>query len=315
MKEKIKKLIFEVTRNSRITTKELGKKIGSSQQSASYLKNVLKSDGLIGQSNAIIDSVKLGFINVLVGFDYLKTEASLKKEVIKELRENENIVGIEEGKEGVDILVEYSAKNLSAFNKVHSEIVYKFYQRLKNIFVYPIIVNHEYFKNYLVKKFDDSDIILYGDRILRELSEIEFKVLNRLISKPDESMINIAEDLKIPVKKAIRVKKLLESRNIIKGYSILLDNSNLEINRQTIFLRFSSERIREIGEFMDYAKNNRNIVQFIKLIGEFQVAIVVESLKTIEIIKEIRSEFSIDNYKIMKSEKIHKKKYIPNLEE
>jgi len=314
MKEKIKKLIFEVTRNSRITTKELGKKIGSSQQSASYLKNVLKNEGLIGQNNTIIDSVKLGFINVLVGFDYLKTEASLKKEVIKELMENENIVGIEEGKEGVDILVEYSAKNLSAFNKVHSEIVYKFYQRLKNIFVYPIIVNHEYFKNYLVRKFDDLDIILYGDRILRELSEIELKVLNRLINKSDESMVNIAEDLKIPVKKAIRVKKSLESKNIIKGYSVLLDNSKLEINRQTIFLRFSSERIREIGEFMDYSKNNRNIVQFIKLIGEFQVAIIVESLKPIESIKEIRAEFSIDNYKIMKSERIHKKKYIPNLE-
>jgi len=314
MKEKIKKLIFEVTRNSRITTKELGKKIGSSQQSASYLKNVLKNEGLIGQNNTIIDSVKLGFINVLVGFDYLKTEASLKKEVIKELMENENIVGIEEGKEGVDILVEYSAKNLSAFNKVHSEIVYKFYQRLKNIFVYPIIVNHEYFKSYLVRKFDDLDIILYGDRILRELSEIELKVLNRLINKSDESMVNIAEDLKIPVKKAIRVKKSLESKNIIKGYSVLLDNSKLEINRQTIFLRFSSERIREIGEFMDYSKNNRNIVQFIKLIGEFQVAIIVESLKPIESIKEIRAEFSIDNYKIMKSERIHKKKYIPNLE-
>jgi len=140
-------------------------------------------------------------------------------------------------------------------------------------------------------------------------------VLNKLIDNPDETIVNISEDLKIPVKRAIRVKKLLENRNIIKGYSVILDNSSLEINRQTIFLRFSSERIREIGKFMDYARNNRSIVQFVKLIGEFQVAIVAEGLKSIEIIKDIRSEFSIDHYLIMKSEKIHKKKYIPNLEE
>jgi len=314
MKEKVKKLLFEITRNSRITTKELGKKIGSSQQSASYLKNVLKKDGLIGDSNVIIDAVKLGFVNVLVGFNYLKTDSSTQKEIIKELKENENIVGIEEGREGIDILVEYSAKNLSAFNKVHSELVYKFYKMLKNVFVYPIIVNHEYFKNYLVRKFDDLDIILYGDRILRDLSEDELSVLNKLVDFPDKTLIEVAESLDVPVKKAIRVKKLLEKRKVIRGYGSILNNSDLGINRQTIFLRFSSERIREIGKFMDYVKNNRNVVQFLKLIGEFQVAIVVESLKPIEIIKEIRSEFSIDNYLIVKSEKIHKKQYIPKLD-
>jgi DNA-binding Lrp family transcriptional regulator len=314
MKEKIKKLLFEVSRDSRITTKELGKKIGSSQQSASYLKNTLKNDCLIGKGNVIVDAVKLGFVNVMVGFNYLRAENSLKREVIKELKEMDNIVSIEEGKEGVDILVEYSAKNLSAFNKAHSELIYKFFKRLKTRFVLPIIVNHEYFKNYLVRKFDDQDNILYGDRILRNLSEDEVMILNKLVSKPEDNMLNIADSLKIPVKKAIRIKKLLEKRNIIKGYGTILDNSSLEINRQMIFFNFSSEGIKQINKFAGYVKNNRNVVQFVKLIGEFQMAIVVESLKDVEIIKEIRSEFPIDDYLIMKSEKIHKKKYVPELE-
>ena len=314
MKEKIKKLLFEVSRDSRITTKELGKKIGSSQQSASYLKNSLKSDCLIGNGHVIVDAVKLGFVNVIVGFNYLRAENSLKREVIKELKEMDNIVSIEEGKEGVDILVEYSAKNLSAFNKAHSELIYKFFKRLKTRFVLPIIVNHEYFKNYLVRKFDDEDNILYGDRILRSLSEDEVIILNKLVSKPEESMVNIAGSLKIPVKKAIRIKKLLEKRNVIKGYGAILDNSKLEINRQMIFFNFSSEGIKKIDKFVSYALGNRNIVQFVKLIGEFQAGIVVESLKDIETIKEIRSEFPIDDYLIMKSEKIHKKRYVPELE-
>jgi len=48
-----------------------------------------------------------------------------------------------------------------------------------------------------------------------------------------------------------------------------------------------------------------------KLIGSSQVMIVVESLKEIDIIREIRSNFSIENYLILKSEKIHKKTYLP----
>jgi len=82
--------------------------------------------------------VKLGYINVLVGFNIIKPELSLKKEVIEELKQIPEIIAIEEGKEGIDLLVEYSTQNLSAFNKTHSELIYKFFRKLKTTFVFPI---------------------------------------------------------------------------------------------------------------------------------------------------------------------------------
>ena len=39
--------------------------------------------------------------------------------------------------------------------------------------------------------------------------------------------------------------------------------------------------------------------------------IVIEELQEIDIIKEIRSMFSIENYLFIKSETIHKKTYLP----
>lgn len=152
MKAKLKKLLFEYSRNARITTKELGKKIGSSQQSASYLLNSLKDKKFIENEATIIDAVKFGYVSVLVGFNFIKLDNSLKKEIIEELKEIDSIVTIEEGKEGVDLLVGYLSSNLSSFNKTHSEVIYKFYKKLKTAFVFPIIVVHEYCKNYLIKK-------------------------------------------------------------------------------------------------------------------------------------------------------------------
>ena len=154
MRTKIKKLLFEYSRNSRITTKELGKKIGSSQQSASYLLNSLKNKNFIENEATIIDAVKFGFVSVLVGFNFIKPDNTIKKEIIEELQEVDSIVTIEEGKEGVDLLVEYLSSNLSSFNKTHSEVIYKFYKKLKTAFVFPLIVNYEYYKNYLTKKLD-----------------------------------------------------------------------------------------------------------------------------------------------------------------
>ncbi len=313
MKEKIKKLLFESSRNSRITTKELGKKTRVSQQSASYLKNQLKKKKLI-HSSTIVDGVKLGFINILVGFNFIQTDSITKKEIIEEFKKTDEIIGIEEGKEGVDLLIEYSTLNLSAFNKIHSEIISKFNKKLKTTFVLPVIVNHEYQKNYLSRKFDNTDLILSGDRILRELTKKELKILNELVKFPDKKLIEISDSLNIQIKSVMRIKRLLEKKFVIKGYSLFFDNLKLGIKRQAILLRFTSQEMKQIDKFYLFTKNNKNIIQFTKIIGEFQVLIIAESLKDLGIIKDIRANFPIEKYLIIKSEKIHKKQYLPNLE-
>ena len=311
MKQKIRKLLFEYTTNSRITTKELGKNINASQQSASYILNTLKKKKIIGDSVTIVDSVKLGYISVLVGFNFLQTDSQSKKEVIEELKEIPEVTGIEEGKEGIDLLVEYCTLNLSAFNKIHTEIIYKFFKRLRTTFVFPIIVSHKYPRNYLSRKTDRRDLILSGDRMLKKLGEKEFQILDQLIIKPDKKLVDISEDAKIPIKTVIKIKKLLEKKSVIKGYTAILDYNKLSINRQIIFLRITSEGMKEIDKFNQYAKFNKNIIQFTKLIGSSQVLVIAESLKELDIIRDIRTNFPIDDYLIFKSEKLHKRTYLP----
>jgi DNA-binding Lrp family transcriptional regulator len=314
MKEKIKKLLFEYSKNSRITTKELGKKIRTSQQSASYLKNQLISKKII-QPTAIIDAVKLGLINVLVGFNFLKPNYEIKRELISELKETNSIIQIEEGKEGIDLLVEYSVPNLSAFNKINIEIVTKYEKKLRSVFVLPIIVNHEYARNYLSRKIDSTDLVLSGDRVLRKLSENELKVLIELAKNPSKSLIDISESLKIQVKTIINLKRSLEKKFIIKGYGSILDYNKLKIHRQIIFLRFTPEAMKDIDKFHLFTQNNKNIIKFTKTIGEYQIIVIAESLKSLEVIRDIRANFPIEKYFIIKSEKIHKKRYLPELGE
>ena len=309
MKTKIRKLLFEYSINSRITTKELGKRIGASQQSTSYLLNTLKKKKLIGSNTTVIDAIKLGFIKVIVGFDFL--DPSFKKEIIDDLLNVASITSIEEGKEGVDLSIEYTVQNLSAFNKIHSELIYKFYKKLKTRFIFPLIVSHNYCRNYLTRKFDRTDIILFGDRITRELTKNESIVLNELSRNSDKKLIEISESLKMPIKTVVRIKKSLEKKYIIRGYSTILNHNKLGINRQIILLKFSSEGINKIDEFTDFSRNNKNIVGLVKIIGQFDIAIYVESLKEIEIIKDIRASFSIEDYLIIQSEKIHKKTHLP----
>jgi len=313
MKTKIKKLLFEYSRNSRITTKELGRKIRASQQSASYLLNNLKKKKLIGEPVTIVDAVKLGYIDVIVGFNFIKINPIIKKEIIGELKEVESVIGIEEAKEGVDLLVEYSVQNLAALNKIHTELIHKFDKRLKTAFVFPLITRVMNQKNYLINSPDNKAIILFGDRILTELSDNELKVLNKLVNFPNKKLIDLAYSLKISIKTLVKIKKDLEKKNIIRGYTTILNHSKLGINREIIFLRFSSEGVKEIDKFILYARNHKNIIEAVKVIGASQVGITVENLNKASIIQEIRSNFPIESYMIIKSEKIHKRRYLPEL--
>jgi DNA-binding Lrp family transcriptional regulator len=311
MREKIRKLLYYYCKNSRITTKELGQKTSCTQQSVSYLLNQLKKKEIILQNTTIIDSVKLGFINILVGFNILKIEDQLRNGIILELKKIKNIVYIEEGKEGVDLIVEFCSKNLASFNKIYLNILQKFEKSLKTVFIFPLVTRKEYFKKYLLKNPELNSITLSGDRIMINLNKRETKIVNLLIKNPTIKIIGISENTKISVKSSIKIKKKLQENRIIRGYSAVLNNKKLGMVRQIIFLRFLSEGLKEMDRFENYCRNNKNIIEFNRLIGASHCELIVESLQDLDIIKDIRSNFPIDSYMMVKSEKIHKKDYVP----
>jgi DNA-binding Lrp family transcriptional regulator len=311
MKKKLKNTLYEYTLNSRITTKELGKKTNSSQQSASYLLKTLKSKKIIQNEATMVDAVKLGYINTLIGFNYTKLDNQTQKEVINELKRTKDIVGIEESKEGFDLLIEFSTQNLAALNKIHTELIYKLENKIKTMFIFPIITRYVYPRKYLKTVRTPKAKILFGNRNPPKMTQNDTLVLKELVREPTQKIIDISEKTKINMKTVTKTKKNLEKKFIIKGYTATLDNKKLGINREIIFLRFSGEGLRELNKFLDFSRGHKNIIETIKVIGSSQIIITVESLNEIEIIKELRSLFRIENYMIFRSSEIYKKTFLP----
>jgi DNA-binding Lrp family transcriptional regulator len=312
MNLKINKLLFSLSKNSRNSTKKISKEIGSSQQSCSYLINSLSEKNLIRGYTSIIDVAKLGYINVMVCFDLIMFDSLKIKKMIKELSENPNIILIEENKEGIDLIIEYCCHNLSAFNKVNMEIVNLFKDIIKLKFIMPVIVKHEFLRNYLVPKiFEQKDIITCGDRDVLILSEEEKKVLEYFAKDPMDSYIKIYSETGITPKKISLIRKSLEHKNIIKGYSCILNHSELNILRNYIFIKFIDVDLNTIKRFIEFSKNNKNIIQAVKIIGDYHVFVVIEELKSIDILREIRSNYDVGEYLVVESSYIHKKRYLP----
>ncbi len=313
MNKKTSKTLFVLSENCRITTKNLSKQIKSSQQSASYLIQQLKKKKLIQGFTAIIDPIKLGFTNVIVGFNYLDFDKQTKKEILADLQSNNNIVTIQEASQGIDILVEFSVYNLSSFNKIHTELLKKHHKALETKFIMPVIVKHKYDHSYLVKKSTDTDKIICGDREVNNLSDDELSVLYFLVKQPDANYTAIFKQIKISIKRIVNIKKKLEKLKIIRGYTCLFNYDKLDIKRDLLFLKLSGRGMGQVDKLTEYAKQNKHIIELTKILGTYQIVLTVESLKKIQLIQELRVIFSIEKYMIANIDRVIKDSYLPQI--
>lgn len=315
MKQKIKKLVYELTQNSRITTKELGRQLKTSQQSASYLLASLKRKKILQESTTIIDPAKFGHINVLVFYHFTNFSFKNMQEIINYLQQMDDIVRIEQLDQGYDLSCTFGVPNLSYFNKLNRDFLQKFKSHIFIARMSPLVVKHLYPRSYLLPRKHPSEMVICGDRDVIKLSEREKKVLELLYESPAASVVEIARKLSLNPKTVISLKQKMERSKIIRGYSSLWNYSLLGLSRKKILFNSSELSLAEDKMLLEFAKVHPNIVGLTRLFGKHDILIDIEGeeLSSRDVLKELRSEFDIRDYQIIKSKQIIKDKYTSKL--
>ncbi|MFH1506152.1 MAG: Lrp/AsnC family transcriptional regulator [archaeon] len=312
MNTKLRKLLYALSVNSRITTKELGKYTRASQQSASYLLNSIEKKKWVFNYQTIIDPAKFGLINVMVLYNFLDFEA--KNDVIGYLEQSPYIVKIESCAQGADILVEYCVPNLSLFNKEDKTFLQTFKRKINNMAIYPIIVKHIYNPAFLINKTDDAEIVVSGDRDAVNLSSLQKKVLLQLQNNARISMFSIAQKLKIDPKTVVGIRKYLKKNKIIRKYSVILEAQNIPVYRTHTLLNIDYRNVSEINKFLQFVKQHKNVVQVFKIIGSYEFFLTIDHVNLeVHVLREIREHFQVARYAILESEKIFKQQSIPDV--
>ena len=90
-----------------------------------------------------------------------------------------------------------------------------------------------------------------------------------------------------------------------------MDYQKLGINRQLIFLKLSGLGIGEINKLISYCNMHKNIIGLVKIIGDYQLFIAVESIDKINLINDLRTGFLIKDYLIVDIDSVIKKSYVP----
>lgn len=305
-----RKLFYELSKNSRITTKKIGQMLSISQQSASSLLKKFKEDNVIQKYHTLVDPAKLGFINIIVLYQY--TLFRNARFIKKYLLEESYATRIEEINQGADLLVEYTVPNLSFFNKLHKEFLFRFKESIKTSDTYVVVVKRTYTKDYLSSGAEARQAILSGDREIIQLDDLQKKVLKAVILDARTSIIKIAEQTNKDPKTIAKVKEVLQKEKIIRRYSALLNYEQIEIKREHLFLDIEWESQDEITRFDEFTKQHKNIVGVTKTIGPYDVMLTIEYVKGGKsAVIDIRKAFPVRDYRLMESEHIPKYDFFP----
>jgi Lrp/AsnC family transcriptional regulator, leucine-responsive regulatory protein len=305
--------MYEYSKNSHVGTSMLGTKLKISQQSASYLIGSYKRKRIIQQHTIIIDPARLGYMSLIVYYNFTDFNTSVIQEVISSLQTKDDVIGIQRLEQGYDLACIYCVPNLSHFNKSNRDFLQKFQKTIFTAGILPIVVSHLYPKNYLVAQKQPTEIIIRGDRDVIDMSVRKKKLLNHLYDNPLSTVLDASRKLNLDPKTIVKLKFLLEKTKVIRGFSAILDYSKLGISRRYILLRSNDFTFQKDKQFVEFCKVHPHIVGLTRLIGHYDLLADVEgeNLSRKDVLKEIRVEFGVKEYQVLPVSNILKQKYVP----
>ena len=309
------KLLFELDSNSRNSFSRIGKKIRMSQQLISYKITQLEKKKIIGAFYPLIDYSRFGYLTFMVFFKvYYQNEARFY-DLISRIKSHPHILRVMECDGTYDLIVTFAAKNPSSFNKMLKKIVEENQKELRGWMILTTIVEHHSSRNYLIAKEPEKDVVIGGDREELFVDDINKKIVHALMNQHKKA-VDIAKEAQITPKTAMGRLRWLEEKEIIKGYKTLFNLRPLDIATNIILINYHNVSVKEEEEFRNFCKSNQHIIEFTKVIGEWDVVLTVETMNRDDFRKlylTMRERFEdiiadYDNFRVFH---VHKKQFLP----
>ena len=280
-----------------------------SQQLVSYLIGRISTDT---QMNCTIqvDTSRLGLEHVLVGVRYKRIVPARIKTMIEELRREPHITLLVEGRGGVDLLIEFSSANLSAFSKQLRSLLSDKSDLLDLEFVTPLVVRRVYPRSYVNRAKRDVKI-LFGDRTPIAVSDDDLRVLELLQSDARMSLLEMGRRLSSNAQSVRSSITRLESDGVLRGFTVRGDVGSLGIPTSWLFLRLPSEGLRTIDQVVSHAEAEPHVIEVAKMIGVFHVMVRVEDVHADTVLRALRTDLEVERSIIFESHRIRLERPLP----
>jgi DNA-binding Lrp family transcriptional regulator len=313
-------LLFLYSENARVRIRELSKLLKKSSQRLKYSLKVLEKEKITHNVHTIFDYSYFGLILFRIYFKGGYSSETDRELILSKLMENPYIVAVYELNGEFDLAIEILSPNPSRFNKELKKII-DVIPTLNNYKIILNLVTHIYPRAYLPKDTGlvndvKPEILIGGDRDVEDFNKNEMSIIRNLLENPKIRMTSLARKSDISVKTAVSLFKNLKKRKIIKGFKYVVDTDKLDVYKFRLFIKLHNISPEREKQLLDYMLRTREIVQFNKTVGDWDIEMDIESpdkIKTRSLIVQVRQEFKdiIETFNMIEFYKYYSKSYLP----
>jgi len=314
---KDKKILYELDRNSRQSNKQIAKKGGLSEQVVGNRIRRLQELGIIEYFFVKTNPSVLGYMHIKIYLRLHNITKEKEEELLNDLNSQKNIYWLSSLRGKYDLVASIYVKNIAEFSKKYEEIFGKWRDYILERNVIVLERAFTYTKAYLIPKQKSEEIVYsIGEEKEIQLDKTDNDFLKLLNKEGRKSLIDIAKQLKVSADTVKYRLNNLRKRGIITGFGVKIDYKKLDNHYHLIFLKLQNMNLQKYTKLESLAKINKNVIIFIKTIGDHDIELEVETTNNEELdelMKTLRDHFvsEIKDYEILEVTREHRMTYYP----
>ncbi len=313
MDKKTKRILYELSKDSRLSLKKLSKKIGLSESATSYRLKSLYEEGTIIGTAPIIDHSKLGHIVYRVYSNFLGTSPEKETEIFKWLKKQEEVSVLAIGQGRYEILIMSVVGSHRKFHEFVKRFKAKYRKYIGELETFTYLKTYHFSRDYLnVNNKKERQVIITGESEEIKVDQVDKKILKSLGTDARKSLLKISEETRIPIRTVANRLTNLEKKKIIAGYALNIDLS--KIGREYFKLNIIGNQNIDYDSLIKIATQMDSSIYVDETIGKYDFELNIESEGQKElnkIIKTLKEEMKgIREMEILQVEKYIKLTYL-----
>lgn len=321
---KDKKILYELTENARFSYTTIAKNVGLSREMVSYKINRMAKEGIINRFTTSLWRPGIGMKIYYVFFITLQASKKEKKDIIKLLVDNPDILIVSEAEGWFNLYVSFCATD-----RLHVGELFKFIKKVCNLnhnFEFVMAVKYSYATRLAFlegeeivspkKDYNDAFNKLFLERRktrnnkMNKLDLIDLEILDILNKNCRESVGNIARKLNIShnvIKN--KIMKMIKE-GLIYCFNPIIDYTKLGYKEYVLLLRTKNEGV-SINNLLNKLSLDKRVYLQVLQVGkwDFMYKLYVKNQEEIkDLLSELLEEYpeEIDKYDLLWITKTHK---------
>ncbi|MCK5629698.1 MAG: Lrp/AsnC family transcriptional regulator [Nanoarchaeota archaeon] len=306
---KDRRLLFELDLNARQPVSYLARKLRLSRDVVNYRIKRLEENNIIRGYRTIIDTSKLGYTFYRVLFKLFNCSGDDEQALIEFLKKEPNVWWIATLDGLFDFNFAVWVKDEHEMFLLQKRLYQKFKSIIKESLVCPVIRYTQLSRNYFLNQKVARKEIIIGTPDVEILDAIDLNILKMIAIDARISLVNISSKVRIdPIAVKHRIKKL-ESKEIIKGYKLDLNFTNLKRDFYSVKINLNS--LDQLMTIIEYVKSIPEVNGIIESLGSYDIEFdleVEDSERYYEIIAILKKRFysirEIVYFRVLKNFKV-----------